>query len=152
MAINPMDYSAKDTVLDVVRTERAKFYTVIDVPQNWESPTRSGHWEVRDLVGHMIDVTEGYLTRWDMARRGDPATPLGLLVMASELDRVALTFRNLPRDEAISRLKASSDRLMNHLRFPYRRSVGRIQRDPCLYGAAPDVLLSCLPDHGLWRP
>ena len=115
MAINPMDYSAKDTVLDVVRTERAKFYNVIDVPQNWESPTRSGHWEVRDLVGHMIDVTEGYLTRWDMARRGDPATPLGLLVMASELDRVALTFRNLPRDEAISRLKASSDRLMNIL-------------------------------------
>lgn len=112
MAINPMDYSAKDLVLDVVKTERGKFYQIIDVPQNWESPTRSGHWEVRDLVGHMIDVTEGYLTRWDMARRGDPATALGLLVMAQELDRVALTFRNLPREEAISRLKASSDRLM----------------------------------------
>lgn len=112
MAINPMDYSAKDTVLDVVRTERARFYSIIDVPQNWESPTRSGHWEVRDLVGHMIDVTEGYLTRWDMARRDDPASALGLLVMAQELDRVALTFRNLPREEAIARLKASSDRLM----------------------------------------
>jgi uncharacterized protein (TIGR03083 family) len=95
-----------------VRTERAKFYQIIDQPQNWESPTRSGHWQVRDLVGHMIDVTEGYLTRWDMARRGDPATALGLLVMAQELDRVALTYRNLPREEAISRLKASSDRLL----------------------------------------
>jgi uncharacterized protein (TIGR03083 family) len=112
VAINPMDYSAKDLVLDVVRTERAKFYRIIDDPQNWESPTRSGHWEVRDLVGHMIDVTEGYLTRWDMARRGDPATGIGLLVMAQELDRVALTFRNLPREEAITRLKASSGRLM----------------------------------------
>ena len=113
MAINPMDYSAKDLVLDVVRTERGKFYQIIDVPQNWESPTRSGHWQVRDLVGHMIDVTEGYLTRWDMARRGDTsATSLGLLVMAQELDRVALTFRTLPREEAINRLKASSDRLM----------------------------------------
>ncbi len=71
-APNPMDFSAKGLVLDVVRTERAKFYQIIDQPQNWESPTRSGHWEVRDLVGHMIDVTEGYLTRWDMARRGDP--------------------------------------------------------------------------------
>ena len=71
MAINPMDYSAKDTVLDVVRTERGKFYSIIDDPKNWESPTRSGHWEVRDLVGHMIDVTEGYLTRWDMAHRGE---------------------------------------------------------------------------------
>jgi uncharacterized protein (TIGR03083 family) len=112
VAVNPMDYSAKDLVLDVVRTERGNFYQIIDVPANWESPTRSGHWEVRDLVGHMIDVTEGYLTRWDMARRGDPATPLGLLVMAQELDRVALTFRNLPREEAIARLKSASDRLM----------------------------------------
>jgi uncharacterized protein (TIGR03083 family) len=112
MAINPMDYGAKDIVLDVVRTERGKFYTVIDDPQNWETPTKSGHWEVRDLVGHMIDVTEGYLTRWEMARRNEPAESLGLLVMAQELDRVALTFRDLPRDEAIPRLKASSDRLM----------------------------------------
>ncbi|HEV2236230.1 MAG TPA: maleylpyruvate isomerase family mycothiol-dependent enzyme [Ktedonobacterales bacterium] len=112
MAINPMDYSAKDLVLDVVRTERGKFYAIIDVPANWESPTKSGHWQVRDLVGHMIDVTEGYLSRWDMARRGDPAPAgLGTAAMAAELDRVALTFRNLPREEAISRLKASSDRL-----------------------------------------
>jgi uncharacterized protein (TIGR03083 family) len=110
-----MDYSAKDLVLDVVRTERGKFYQIIDVPQNWEAPTRSGHWEVRDLVGHMIDVTEGYLTRWDMARRGDEVQGLGLLVMAKELDRVALTFRTLPREEAISRLKSASDKLMTIL-------------------------------------
>lgn len=113
MAINPMDASAKDVVLDVVRTERGKFYQIIDVPENWEAPTRSGHWEERDLVGHMIDVTEGYLTRWDMSRREDPApAALGLPVMAQELDRVALTFRKLPREEAISRLKSSSDRLL----------------------------------------
>ena len=112
MALNPMDYSAKDVVLDVVRTERARFYNLIDQPQNWEAPTRSGHWQERDLAGHLIDVTEGYLTRWDMARRKEPATPLGLLVMAQELDRVALTFRNLPREEVIGRLKASSDKLL----------------------------------------
>jgi len=112
MAVNPMDFSAKDLVLDVVRTERGRFYQIIDVPQNWEAPTRSGHWQVRDLVGHMIDVTEGYLTRWDMARRGEEASALGLPVMAQELDRVALTYRNLPREEAIARLKADSDRLM----------------------------------------
>src|SRR5258708_192352 len=112
VAINPMDYSAKDLVLDVVRADRAGFYQVIDVPANWEAPTRSGHWQVRDLVGHMIDVTEGYLTRWDMARRGQEAPALGLPVMAQELDKVALTFRKLPREEVISRLKVSSDRLM----------------------------------------
>ena len=35
MPINPMDYSGRDTVLDVVRTERAKFYNIIDDPDNW---------------------------------------------------------------------------------------------------------------------
>jgi hypothetical protein len=40
MAINPMDYSAKDTVLDVVRTERGNFYQIIDNPQNWNVQTR----------------------------------------------------------------------------------------------------------------
>ena len=114
VAINPMEYSSKETVLDTLRTERGNFYQIIDVPANWEAPTKSGHWQVRDLVGHMIDVTEGYLTRWDMARRGDPAPGgLGLAPMAAELDRVALTFRNLPREEAISRLKADSDRLVS---------------------------------------
>src|SRR5258706_15732928 len=59
VAINPMDYSAKDLVLDVVRADRAGFYQVIDVPANWEASTRSGHWQVGDLVGPMIAWTEG---------------------------------------------------------------------------------------------
>jgi len=113
VAVNPMDYSGKDTVLDVVRTERGRFYNIIDNPDNWSRPTRSGHWEVRDLVGHMIDVTEGYLDRWEMARRGEPAEALGLVVMASELDRVALSHRSLPREEAIARLKADSDKMLS---------------------------------------
>ena len=81
MAINSMDYSGKDTVLDVVRTERANFYDIVDDPRNWNVQTRCTEWEVRDIVGHMIDVTEGYLSRWDMARKGEAAGALGLLVM-----------------------------------------------------------------------
>lgn len=113
MAVNSMDYSGKDTVLDVIRTERSKFYNIIDDPDNWNVQTRCTEWEVRDLVGHMIDVTEGYLTRWDMARKGEPADAVGLLVMASSLDNNAKKFRDLHRDEAIARLKADSDRMMD---------------------------------------
>ena len=69
MAINPMDYRNKDVVLDVVRVERGQFYDVIDDPDNWLVDTRCEGWQVRDIVGHMIDVTEGYLNRWDIARR-----------------------------------------------------------------------------------
>ncbi len=112
MVVNSMDFSGKAVVLDVIRTERAKFYAIIDDPQNWEKATLSGHWQVRDLVGHMIDVTEGYLNRWDMARRGQEVQAIGLPIMAQELDRVALTYRSLPRAEAISRLKTASDKML----------------------------------------
>ncbi len=112
MAVNSMDYSGKDTVLDVVRKERARFYDVIDDPNNWNVQTRCTEWEVRDVVGHMIDVTEGYLARWDMARRDQPADAVGLVVMGETLNDKAQSFRSLPRDEAIARLKADSDKMM----------------------------------------
>jgi uncharacterized protein (TIGR03083 family) len=112
MAVNPMAYSSKDVVLDVVRTERGRFYDVIDSPENWTVDTRCEGWQVRDMVGHMIDVTESYLNRWDMAHKGEYPQGLGWLVMAEELNKGALAFRSLPRDEAIARLKSSSDKLM----------------------------------------
>jgi uncharacterized protein (TIGR03083 family) len=113
MAINPMEYNSKDTVLDVVRAERAKFYEIIDNPDNWLVDTRCEGWQVRDVVGHMIDVTEGYLARWDIASKGEePPDALGWLVMASELNQGALSHRSLSREEAIARLKSASDRLM----------------------------------------
>ena len=113
MAVNPMAYSSKDVVLDVVRTERGRFYDVIDNPANWMVDTRCEGWQVRDLVGHMIDVTEGYLNRWDMASKGEEApAPLGWPVMAETLNEGALAFRRLDRDEAIARLKSASDKLL----------------------------------------
>lgn len=112
MAVNSMDYSAKDTVLDVVRTERANFFNIIDDPQNWYVQTRCTDWEVRDIAGHMIDVTEGYLTRWDMARKNEPAGALGLLVMGEKLNENAQAFRSLSREDAIARLKADSDKML----------------------------------------
>ncbi len=112
MAVNPMDPSGKDTVLDVVRTEREKFYKVIDDPKNWNVQTRCTEWEVRDMVGHMIDVTEGYLSRWDKARKGEEASTVGLLVMGDQLNKGAQSFRSLPREQAIRRLKTASDKMM----------------------------------------
>ena len=114
MAINPMAYSSKDVVLDVVRTERGNFYDVIDRPENWLVDTRCEGWQVRDIVGHMIDVTESYLARWDIARKGeDAAGAAGWAAMADALNKGALAFRSLPRDEAIARLKSDSDELMS---------------------------------------
>ena len=110
--VNPMAAEAKDFVLDVVKRERQKFYDLIDDPANWEVQTRCTEWQVRDLVGHMIDVTEGYLERWEIAKRGESADALGLQVMGETLDDHAKEFRRLSRQEAISRLKADADKVM----------------------------------------
>jgi uncharacterized protein (TIGR03083 family) len=111
-SVNTMSYEAKPLVLDVVRTERQKLYDLIDDPSNWNVETRCEGWQVRDIVGHMIDVTEGYLARWEVARRGEQADAKGLVVMGESLDDAAKQFRSLSREEAIARLKRSSDQLM----------------------------------------
>ncbi len=111
-AVNSMDYSGKDTVLDVIRKESRDFFRLVDDPKNWQVQTRCTEWEVRDLVGHMIDVTEGYLARWDKARHQQSAESVGLLVMSRDLNSHAQSFRSLKREEAIARLKNDYARMM----------------------------------------
>jgi uncharacterized protein (TIGR03083 family) len=113
MAVNTMDYSAKPLMLDVIRTERSRFYNLIDDPKNWEVQTRCEEWQTRDIAGHMIDVTEGYLDRWKLAQEGKPVDTRGLLVMAEGLDDKAKTFRAYPREQVIARLKSDSDKMMS---------------------------------------
>ena len=109
--VNVMEYSGKQFLLNLDRAERAEFYKLLDEAP-WEGATASGHWQVRDLCGHMIDVTEGYLERFAIARAGKEApAPLGLPIMASKLDEGATRFRSLSRDQAITRLKTASDKM-----------------------------------------
>lgn len=110
--VNPMAFEGKPVVLDVVRTERQAFYGLIDDPANWNVQTRCTEWEVRDIVGHMIDVTEGYLARWEMAHRNESAGALGTAVMGEKLNEKAQAFRGLPRAEAIARLKTASEKML----------------------------------------
>jgi len=48
----------------------------------------------------------------EKARKNEPATTVGLLVMADELNKGAQSYRSLPRQEAISRLKADYAKMM----------------------------------------
>jgi uncharacterized protein (TIGR03083 family) len=111
--VNSMDYSGKDTVMDVVRREAADFFKLVDDPNNWMVQTRCTEWQVRDLVGHMIDVTEGYLNRWEKAKKGEKAETVGLLVMSRDLNTYAQSYRSLKREDAISRLKNDYARMMD---------------------------------------
>jgi uncharacterized protein (TIGR03083 family) len=113
MAVNPMAFSSKDIVLHVLRTERNGFFDVVNNPDNWLLDTRCEGWQVRDIVGHLIDVTEAYLQRWELAVTGQvPPAPLGWVVMASTLNEGAVALRSLSRDQAIARLTKAADELM----------------------------------------
>ena len=83
--VNPMSAEGKATVMSVMRRDRANFIRVVSDPKNWTVQTRCTEWETRDLVGHMIDVLEGYMKNWDEAKKGGTPDAAGLQVMHSTL-------------------------------------------------------------------
>jgi uncharacterized protein (TIGR03083 family) len=100
-------YDAKDTLLRVVRAEAEGMFALAGAPGAWERATACPGWEVRDVVGHLIDVTESYFVGFDSARSGTPAPDaLGLRDMARLLDEGAKVHRELSQDEALQRLES----------------------------------------------
>ena len=116
--INTFAPEGKDHLLKVVRKERQGFYDLIDGTddETWKTPTACTEWEVRDVVGHLVDVTEGYIERFTLARAKQPfPEALGLPGMAKLLDSGAKRFRSSSRTQLIARLKESSDKLFEIL-------------------------------------
>ena len=65
---NAMTYEGKDNILQVVRREAAQMMSLASDPGVWETQTASEEWEVRDVIGHLVDTTEGYFVSFDAAR------------------------------------------------------------------------------------
>ena len=106
-------YAGKALLLQTIRAEAEEFLTLAGVTDNWEAPTASGHWQVRDLIGHLVDVTEGYLEAFELARSGGAAPePLGLRIMAQRLDERATAFRSEPQADMMQRLRSDLDKML----------------------------------------
>jgi uncharacterized protein (TIGR03083 family) len=109
-AMNP---ASKENLLRVLREEAERTFELAEEPENWEKPTASGHWQVRDIIGHMVDVTEGYLETFRRTRAGEPGEdPFGLLTMGRRLDERAQSFRSLPQAEMMRRLRDDFAQMM----------------------------------------
>src|SRR5438445_7190273 len=67
---NPFGAASKANLLRVVREEADGLLELASDPSSWECGTAAGHWQVRDVVGHMVDVTEAYLERFAGTRAG----------------------------------------------------------------------------------
>src|SRR4030088_2673655 len=109
--VSPFAATSKDTVLSVMRRDRDKFTRLVEDPKNWNVMTRCVGWETRDLVGHMIDVMEGYFKNWDAAKKGETPTPLGMQAMGPTLNDHAFDLQWLKRGVPMSRFKKGSQKL-----------------------------------------
>jgi uncharacterized protein (TIGR03083 family) len=103
---NFFDHASKENLLRTVREQSDQMLALASAPGAWEAPTAAGHWEVRDVIGHLVDTTEGYFAGWDVAASGGQAAdPLGVRGMNEHVDAGALALRDVPQDELLSRLE-----------------------------------------------
>jgi hypothetical protein len=65
------------------------------------------------VIGHIVDVTEGYFVGFDAARSGGEAPENhGLPIMAKRLDQRAQDFREISQTEMLERLKTDFGKMM----------------------------------------
>jgi uncharacterized protein (TIGR03083 family) len=111
---NGMTYEGKDNLLRVVREEAEQFFALVDSDEAWRSPTGAGHWEVCDVVGHIVDTTEAYFVGFDAARSGaEVPQPYGLPGMAARVDGQARGLRDTRRTELVERLRGDFAKMMD---------------------------------------
>ena len=109
---NVTDYAAKDNLLRVLRREADALFEMAENGP-WTAKTACSNWEVRDIVGHLIDVTESYFIGFDAARNGlEVDAPLGMRVMQHRLDEGAKEHRGLDQGEAVARLRSDFEKMM----------------------------------------
>jgi uncharacterized protein (TIGR03083 family) len=111
-----MTFEGKDTILRVVRHEAEQMFAMVEQPEAWEAPTACEGWTTRDVVGHIIDTTEGYFAAFDAARgEGSVPDPHGLPLMAEKANEGATAFRGVPQAELVERLRADFEKMQGIL-------------------------------------
>jgi uncharacterized protein (TIGR03083 family) len=114
-AWNAMTYEGKDTILRVVRHEAERMFTMAAAPGAWEAPTACEEWQVRDVIGHIVDTTEGYFKAFETARAGGAAQAYGLSVMHQMAGDGGRAFRDHSQPEMMGRVRNDLDKMMGIL-------------------------------------
>ena len=109
---NFFDPSSRANLKSACLRESEAMLALAADPDRWLEPTGAGHWQVRDIIGHMVDTTETYFLGFDAARdRGEPPENMGLADMARLVDEGAQAFRGTPQDELLARLRAAREKM-----------------------------------------
>jgi uncharacterized protein (TIGR03083 family) len=111
---NFMDPASRPRLMGVLQDQIEATFDLVADPDRWEAPTACEEWEVRDVIGHLVDTTEGYLPAFEAARTGGTRPdPHGLATMAEIVDRGAKALRSVPREELLERLRTDSKEMMS---------------------------------------
>jgi uncharacterized protein (TIGR03083 family) len=109
-------YRGKDTILRVVRTEAEQLFALAEQAEAWDAPTACTGWTTRDIVGHMVDTTEGYFAAFDAARAGASVNDAyGLAGMAARINTQAVALRTVPQPELVDRLRSDFQKMIDLL-------------------------------------
>jgi uncharacterized protein (TIGR03083 family) len=113
---NAMTYAGKDTILRVVQDEASRMFALAGQPGAWDAPTACESWRVKDVIGHLVDTTEGYFRSFEIARAGggDPGA-FGLVGMHERAGESAQSFQDLSQDELLNRARADLATMMSIL-------------------------------------
>ena len=63
-----LDPASRGNLMEAWERESEGMFELAADPDRWEAPTGAGHWEVRDVIGHLVDTTETYFIGFDTAR------------------------------------------------------------------------------------
>ena len=113
---NAMTFEGKPTILSVVKDQASQMFALAEQPDSWEAPTACENWEVRDVIGHLVDTMEGYFKAFEVARAGASAeNAFGLLGMHERAVARPASSRNLSQAEMMTRVRADLDKMMSIL-------------------------------------
>ena len=108
---NAMSYEGKDNILRVVRREAEQMMELASPPDVWETQTASEEWQVRDVIGHLVDTTEGYFVSLDAAHGKETmGDAYGVTGMAERVNEQAKALRSVPQQELLARLRDDFER------------------------------------------
>jgi uncharacterized protein (TIGR03083 family) len=109
---NFMDAASRHNVMTAWRKESDTFFDLV-AGSGWEDQTACSLWQVRDVVGHLVDTTEAYFVSFDAARgQGEAPEALGLPDMARYVDEGAKASRGVPQAALVDRLRDDRERML----------------------------------------
>ncbi len=149
---NAMTYAGKDTILRVVREEADRMFALAEAPGAWSAPTACESWQVKDVIGHLVDTTEGYFKAFEVARSGAEApAAYGLAGMHQRAGETAQAFGELSQADMLARARADLDKMMGILEPLTEEEWGGLMVPHFYMGTVPAFIYAAgqLMDYGV---